>query len=182
MFQLDQFIADCRAALTADRSHALVRDVVRGAVADPAGLIKALGEPQGAGLYRLYHAAELTILNLVWGPGMALEPHDHRMWAVIGIYSGCEDNVFWRRRRDGSGRIEAAGAKTLSTGDVEPLGKNVIHSVINPTSRLTCAIHVYGGDFFEAERSQWDPETLLEGRYDAEQVARRFEASNSATR
>jgi hypothetical protein len=29
----------------------------------------------------------------------------------------------------------------------------------------TGAIHVYGGDFFGAERSEWDPETLKEGRY-----------------
>ena len=30
--------------------------------------------------------------------------------------------------------------------------------------RLTGAIHIYGGDFFAAERSEWDPETLKEGR------------------
>ena len=48
--------------------------------------------------------------------------------------------------------------------DAEPLGDNIIHSVTNPIPRLTGAIHVYGGDFFAAERSEWDPETLQEGR------------------
>ena len=179
MFELEQFIADCRSALAEDASHKLVREVVKRAVADPACVIKAVGEPQRAGLRTLYHAPDLTILDLVWGPGMILQPHDHRMWAVIGIYTGREDNIFWRRLPDGGGRIEAAGAMSLSVGDAEPLGWNIIHSVANPIPRLTGALHVYGGDFFGAERSEWDPETLAEGRFDAERVARQFEASNS---
>lgn len=60
----------------------------------------------------------------------------------------------------------------------EPLGRNIIHSVTNPLSRLTGAIHVYGGDFYAAERSQWDPETLLEGPFDFEASACRFEEAN----
>ena len=44
-----------------------------------------------------------------------------------------------------------------------PLGQDIIHSVTNPIPRLTGAIHVYGGDFFAIERSEWDPETLAEG-------------------
>ena len=39
--------------------------------------------------------------------------------------------------------------------------------------RLTGAIHVYGGDFF-ALRSEWDPETLPEGRFDVERARRMF--------
>jgi hypothetical protein len=54
--------------------------------------------------------------------------------------------------------------------------------VTNPIPRLTAAIHVYGGDFFAAERSEWDPETLLEGRYDAERTMRRFEAANEMSK
>ena len=38
MFDLDQFIADCRGALAADKSHKHVRDVVARAVADPAAV------------------------------------------------------------------------------------------------------------------------------------------------
>ena len=97
MFDLDQFIADCRAALAADRSHKLVREVVARAVSDPAAVLRALGEPKRAGLHKLYQSTELTILNIVWAPYMTLVPHNHHMWAVIGIYTGREDNIFWRR-------------------------------------------------------------------------------------
>jgi predicted metal-dependent enzyme (double-stranded beta helix superfamily) len=94
---------------------------------------------------------------------MTLLPHNHQMWAVIGIYTGREDNIFWRRV-DGSSKVEAAGAKALAERDAVPLGQEVIHSVNNPIPRLTGAIHVYGGDFFGVARSEWDAETLLEQR------------------
>jgi len=103
------------------------------------------------------------------------------MWAVIGIYTGREDNIFWRRIPGGQGgRVEAAGAKALCERDAEPLGHNIIHSVTNPIPRLTGAIHVYGGDFFRpGRRSEWDPETLLEEPWDAERAVRRFEEANA---
>jgi hypothetical protein len=44
------------------------------------------------------------------------------------------------------------------------------------------AVHVYGGDFFGAERSEWDPETLQEGRYDAAKTMRLFEEANALYR
>jgi predicted metal-dependent enzyme (double-stranded beta helix superfamily) len=60
------------------------------------------------------------------------------------------------------------------------LGKDIIHSVTNPLARLTGAIHVYAGDFFAAERSEWDPETLAEHPYDVAHTMRLFEESNAA--
>jgi predicted metal-dependent enzyme (double-stranded beta helix superfamily) len=175
MFDLDQFIAECGDA----RSNPMaVREVVARAVAEPEALIKALGEPRRAGVQGLYRSPELTVLNLVWGPGMSVMPHNHEMWAVIGIYSGREDNIFWRRLPDGKGRIEAAGAKSLCDRDVQPLGRDIIHSVLNPIRRLTGAIHVYGGDFIAAQRSEWDPEALIEQPYNLEKTLALFEESN----
>jgi len=179
MFSLDSFIADCRAAHAADSSHKLVREVVARAVREPSGVLARLGKPTRAALQKLYHSSELTILNVVWGPMMTIPPHDHDMWAVIGVYTGREDNIFWRRvRGDPRGRIEAAGARDLGAGDAEPLGPDIVHSVTNPIPRLTAAIHVYGGDFFAAERREWDPESLLEGRFDSGRAVRRFEEAN----
>ena len=75
--------------------------------------------------------------------------------------------------------MEAAGAKALCVRDAEPLGHNIIHSVTNPIPRLTGAIHVYGGDFFKVERSEWDPESLLEQPYDTKRTIQRFEDANA---
>jgi predicted metal-dependent enzyme (double-stranded beta helix superfamily) len=180
VFDLDHLIAECRAAVSHDASHKSVREIVARAVSEPAAVIAGLGAPTRAGVQKLYSSAELTILNVVWGPGMTIMPHNHLMWAVIGIYTGREDNIFWRRLpgEDG-GRIEAAGAKSLGERDVEPLGRDIIHTVTNPLPRLTGAIHVYGGDFFAAVRSEWDPETLLERPYDVEKNLQLFERANA---
>jgi len=83
-------------------------------------------------------------------------------------------------RGAGGGKLEAAGAKALSERDAEPLGDNIIHSVTNPIRRFTGALHVYGGDFFGAQRSEWDPETLLEERYNLERAMRQFEEANGS--
>jgi hypothetical protein len=48
MFDLEQFIAECRTALAADPSHRLVREVVARAVSEPAGVLRGLGEPARA--------------------------------------------------------------------------------------------------------------------------------------
>ncbi len=179
MFDTEQFIDDCLSAL-ADSCQKAVREVVARAVSDPAAVIKGLGAPERGGLQTLYNTKDLTVLNLTWAPRMMLPPHDHKMWAVIGIYTGREDNVFWRRIEDENGsRLEAAGAKALGEKDVAPLGQDIVHSVTNPIPRLTGAIHVYGGDFFADGRSQWDPETLREQPYDVEHTLRLFEEANA---
>jgi predicted metal-dependent enzyme (double-stranded beta helix superfamily) len=180
MFDLDRFIAECRAAVSLDPSHKSVREIVVRAVSEPAAVVAGFGAPARAEVQRLYSSPELTILNVIWGPRMTIMPHNHLMWAVIGIYTGREDNIFWRRLPDeDGGRIEAAGAKSLGERDVEPLGRDIIHTVTNPLPRFTGAIHAYGGDFFAASRSEWDPETLLEQRFDMEKNLRLFEQANA---
>jgi len=179
MFEPERFVSDCRTAFAQDPTHKTVREVLARAVSTPMAVLKGLGEPKRAEIKELFHSKALTILNVVWAPGMMVMPHNHRMWAVIGIYTGREDNVFWRRLKGTPNKIEAAGAKALSAMDAEPLGADIIHSVINPIDKLTGAIHIYGGDFFAAERSEWDSLTLLEHRSDGERTRRVFEEANA---
>jgi predicted metal-dependent enzyme (double-stranded beta helix superfamily) len=100
------------------------------------------------------------------------------MWAAIGVYTGREDNILWRRIPDApDGRIEAAGAKALCQRNTLPLGPDIIHSVNNPIGRLTGAIHVYG-DFFDVPRSEWDPERLTEQPRDVQRTLALFGDNN----
>ena len=179
MFELDQFVSDCRAALHADMPQIAVQDVVRRAVSTPGDVLKAIGEPQRAEMQTLYRSDDLTILNVIWAPWMNLLPHNHQMWAIVGLYTGREDNIFWRRVPGSNGLVEAAGARALREKDAEPLGRDIIHSVSNPIPKLTGALHVYGGDFFGVPRSEWDAETLLEQQCNGEKMARRFEEANA---
>jgi predicted metal-dependent enzyme (double-stranded beta helix superfamily) len=101
------------------------------------------------------------------------------MWALIGIYTGREDNIFWRRTE---GRLEAYGAECLFEGDVAVLPSTAIHSVTNPLDRFTGGLHIYGGDFFATTRSQWDPETLVEEPSDGDVIRGIFERENERMR
>jgi predicted metal-dependent enzyme (double-stranded beta helix superfamily) len=175
MFDREQFTADCRSALDGERGARNVRDVVAKAVADPQAVIRGLGEPKQGGIEVMHRSPELTIINVLWPPHMVVMPHNHNLWAVIGVYGGREDNIFWRRLPEASSSgIEAAGAKALCTRDAVALGPEVIHSVVNPITKVTGAIHVYGGDFFAVQRSEWDPESLQERPYDMKKLLRMF--------
>ena len=128
MFQKDRFLEDCKSAV--GEGQKAIRDLVMEAVADPTGIVSELGEPTKAGVHSLYQANDLTVINFVWAPCMTLLPHNHNMFAVIGIYSGREDNMFWRRIDDGAGsgtgpRIEAAGADSMGQGQVATLGWDI---------------------------------------------------------
>lgn len=179
MFDLDRFKADCSAAASRGGALQAIRDIVAKAVEDPHAVLKALGDPVRSEVKTLHRSSELTILNVVWGPRMTVMPHNHEMWAVIGIYTGREDNILWRRVPGAAnGLIEAAGAKAVRERDAFPLGPDIIHSVTNPIGRLTGALHVYGGDFFAVPRKEWDPEHLTEGPYDVQKALQLFEESN----
>lgn len=169
MFDVDEFVTDCRAAL-AERHPALAaKEVLERALARPSEVDAALGAPERGGIITLHSSKELTVLQVVWPPRVALYPHEHRMWATNGIYGGREDNTFYRRIPHG---IVASGGKELDIGQSVVLGSDAIHSVANPRASYTAAIHVYGGDYFATPRSQWDPETLAEQPFDVEHLKR----------
>jgi len=132
-FDLEAFIEECRGAVKAPGAQKAVHEIVGRAVANPRAVIERLGEPAAGGIQKVYHAPDLTILNIVWAPKMTLLPHDHRMWAVIGIYGGREDNIFWKRVPDSpQGRVEAVSSKAISERDAIMLGPDLVHSVTNP--------------------------------------------------
>jgi len=184
VFDIDTFLGDCEAALAEPDPRLAVRDLLDRALADPGQVAEAL-PPVRAGITRLHVSDTLTVLQFVWGPHMTLGPHDHRMWAVTGIYTGGEDNTFFRRSADDvaagapAGSIVESGGRSLRPGDVAVLGREAVHAVHNPTSEYAGAIHVYGGDFFGAARSEWDGPPYVEQPFDLDRVLALFEASNA---
>jgi predicted metal-dependent enzyme (double-stranded beta helix superfamily) len=177
VFDLDAFLADCRDAAAETEPRRATRELLTRTVARSDAVADAL-RPKEAGITLLHHAPDLTVLHVVWAPHMELYPHDHRMWAVIGVYSGQEDNTFFRRSGPDRRAIVETGGKELATGGVVALGDDTIHAVTNPTDRLTGAIHVYGGDFVNEPRSQWDPGTREERSYNMQATLEQFAEAN----
>ena len=115
MFDLDQLIADCRAALAADLSHKLVREVVAKAVSDPTAVLRALGEPKRAQLQKLYQAQEKK----------------HRHQGSIGSF-------YVRPQFRGRGVGDA-----LMKAALEEAAKRVEHVTLTVTASNLCAVRLY---------------------------------------
>jgi predicted metal-dependent enzyme (double-stranded beta helix superfamily) len=173
---VEDIVARCQSALADHTPVLAVRDVLDELIADPARLEQVLGPVEAGGISTLHNDADLTVLRVAWTPGMALYPHEHRMWAAIGMYGGQEDNAFFRRAPGG---LEPAGGRELRSGEVLVLGDDAVHSVANSRREFAVALHVYGGDFFSVERSEWDGETYEERPRDLARTTRLFEEANA---
>ena len=155
MGAIDEFVAQCSSAVKEDRGPGAAKEVVERAVRDRQ-LLQEL--PLEANVKVLHNAENLTILHVVMaerpvGAGRPI-PHNHLMWALIGVTHGSEENEFFRRS-DRS--IEPSGrGRVIGEGEVLMMGDDTIHSVKNPSSeRLSSALHVYGGNLIAAEKTMW---------------------------
>jgi predicted metal-dependent enzyme (double-stranded beta helix superfamily) len=175
MFDTEAFVASCIAARAESEPRLAIKEILSAAMARPAELSAAL-PPERARVTTLHVSDDLTVINVVWAPRMSFNPHDHRMWAAIGLYTGGEDNAFFRR--DGRTLVESGG-KALRPRDVCLLGADAVHAVTNSTSEYAGAIHVYGGNFFTTSRSEWMGTPYEEQPYDVERTLAYFEAANA---
>ena len=172
MFDLDGFIEDCLRLSRGEHAPKRVLERMREALADPEAIKQAvapLDAKVGVLDAPLYRSGELTVLNVTLRPGVLSIPHDHRMWAVIGIYGGEEANTFFRRGEKG---LEESNHRTCVAGDAILLGADVVHAIENPRAEPTLGLHVYGGDLLGAERSMWDPHSGEERPYEVQQFYR----------
>jgi predicted metal-dependent enzyme (double-stranded beta helix superfamily) len=172
---VDTIVERLRAANAEHTPPLAVRDVLDEVLAT-GELERLLPEVTEGGLTTLYNARDLTVLRVAWTPGIRMVPHDHKVWAVIGMYGGVEDNAFYRR--DPERGLAESGGRQVHAGEVLVLGDDTIHSVANTRNEYAVAIHVYGNDFFAPGRVEWDFETYTERPRDAEGIRRTFTEAN----
>ena len=167
MFDVDAFIGECQTALGESTPMLAIKEIVDRAVAEPDAVATALHAKPGAVV--LHRRDDLTVLSIVV-PARSRPslPHDHRMWAVIGVYQGQEDNQFFRRN---DGGLVESGGRSLGVSDTLAMGDGTIHTVRNPLEHgALAALHVYGGDLIGADRSMWTGPDYDEQRYDDTKV------------
>jgi predicted metal-dependent enzyme (double-stranded beta helix superfamily) len=179
MFTVESFVAECLAAAEAGRGA--VRDVVQRTMADTDAIIRTLGMPKLSAAKPLHQSDRLTILHITWPASYTQVPHNHLVWAEIGVYSGREDHILWRHAApNGKREIEVVGAASLAAGSCWSLEADAIHSVNNPLDRATGSLHVYGGPLAEGPpRRMWDGETLKEMPLDPTRDIRSEESYNA---
>jgi len=158
MSDLDNFVVACEALLDEPDVAERVAEAMRPLVAASASLSAAVEEIREApGRAAMVHRTDrLTVLGLEIAAGFVSPPHDHRLWSVVGVYEGDEDNVFYERIDTG---IEKTGEGVLHEGDCLALPANAVHRIANTGASPMRALHVYGGDLIATARSQWDDVT-----------------------
>lgn len=110
----------------------------------------------------IYRDQNITIARVKIDKGFQFPPHNHRVWAVIGVDQGEEENIFFKK--DEEHGLKEVGRKRIRAGEVMSLDKDIIHSMQNAFEGYTYGIHIYGGDFLSnwQERKRWDPDTFEE--------------------
>jgi predicted metal-dependent enzyme (double-stranded beta helix superfamily) len=149
---LDELVAQCAAAAEEDDAAAAVREVVQRAVQDDPFRISDLPRDR-TGIVTLHSQPGLVVQHVVIPPGAGAPPHDHRVWATVGVYAGQEDNALFSVR---DGRLTPIGGRQLPAGSVLALSADDVHAVTNPRDGYTAALHVYGGDLDAQSRTTWD--------------------------
>jgi predicted metal-dependent enzyme (double-stranded beta helix superfamily) len=150
---IGELIEACREVAGGDSPTREVADVVA-AFLDQPNVPGLLGGGDRSTYEALYRGEDALVLHGVVPPTPApVAPHDHRMWAVIGVYQGLEHNQLFVR--DEGGGLETADRFTVAAGEVRILDPATIHSVQAGADRYLGAIHVYGGDLFGTPRSTW---------------------------
>jgi len=106
----------------------------------------------------LHQSPDLTVLQVILSGCFRSPPHNHLVWAVIGMYEGSEKNIFYRKEEE---HLLEDSVKYVSAPEVIMLAPDTIHGISNPSPQRSYALHVYGGAFSNPARSLWNPFTLL---------------------
>ena len=107
-YSLDQFTAECRAALKADAGpagHDQVRGNLEKLLADADFVAAECGPGAEPGIRTLHRDAEcdFNVLVHIYEAGKKGPPHDHgASWACYGQAAEWTDMTIWQRKDDGS--------------------------------------------------------------------------------
>jgi predicted metal-dependent enzyme (double-stranded beta helix superfamily) len=114
MFDLQKFVDACRAALNDPRPAERVETLVKEAISGPAAVRDAIEnaanvEGQGPVTFGCRDSS-LSVVDVATPPGLKSPAHNHKMWAVIGVYDGQEHNRFYRYE---DGELQEKGERLL---------------------------------------------------------------------
>jgi hypothetical protein len=163
-YDLDRFIADCRAVLSRDSGPA-AREAVRVSLerllANQEFVRQYCGENVPRGLKVLYEDAKLgfQILAHINDKARKSPPHDHgASWAIYGQATHHTDMIEWERIDDGTdpngAKLKPAKTYRLMPGHAGIYQDGKIHSIEYPDNALF--IRVTGTNLDNIQRVRFD--------------------------
>ena len=161
-YELDQFIADCRATLARDPGIAgreQVRLNLEKLLANPDFISKYAGDDQPRGLKVLYEDPKLgfQVLAHINDKARVSPPHDHgESWAIYGQATKYTDMIEWERFAGDGKHAELKEVKRyrLSPGQAGIYQDGAIHSIDYPDNARF--IRVTGTNLDKINRVRFD--------------------------
>lgn len=166
-YTLDQFAADCRAALLKDAGRAgreRVRQFIEKACADRDFIVRHLGPDVDAERTILYEDPDLhfCILGHVYKDAKISAPHDHGpSWAIYGQATGETEMTDWQlveKPTDGKpGKVAKVRTYKMTPGMAHLYGEGDLHSPRREAE--TRLIRIEGIDLTKVKRDKYEPST-----------------------
>jgi predicted metal-dependent enzyme (double-stranded beta helix superfamily) len=166
-YDLDQFIADCRTALTRDPGPAgreEVRVRLEKLLSNQEFVREYCGEEAPRGLKVLYEDPKLgfQVLSHIMGKARVSPPHDHgASWAIYGQATTYTDMTEWAREDDGKdpkhAKLKPVKKYRLNPGQAGIYQDGAIHSIDYPDNARF--VRVTGTDLDKIERIKIDLKT-----------------------
>lgn len=178
-FDPDAFVQSCIDALCECNPADAVRELVQRAVSEPRSLELACPVPvdlSDDGV--IYVSDEIRVRHAIFPRRFQTGIHDHSVEAVIGVWSGYEDNHLFEETLGG---LRSLGPRRVGTGDVLVLGADAIHDVHTPPTTWSAAPHVNLGNISTASRKAWQSADSPASVFDGEQQERRWNEVALAT-
>ena len=174
IFDVKQFVSECRDAASArdavTATRAVVREAVRGLASEAIALppLDSIYARHGGGLLlghdrTLFEDDTVTVVIVETEPGHLQPPHDHAMCAVIGVFEGGERNRFYRRTGN---QARLATRRVVRPAEVIALRERTVHAISADAGERCRALHVYLGPLASRPRSLFHPETGIEEPFD----------------
>lgn len=151
----EAFVKAAREAASAPEPSKSVRALLEATLKDPQTLAKEIPS-QAEDEILLFEDDTVSIWSCRFTPATVLPPHEHKMSVHIGVVSGCEKNIMFRREE---GALSHAATKLVKAGDILSLGPDGIHAVTAGGTIPSHALHIYLGPLTQTDRSLFDWET-----------------------
>ena len=167
-YTLEQFSADCRAALQKDPGpggRERVRKCVEKACADAGFVAKHFGPGSSGDRTILYEDPDLRfcICAHIYKGAKGSSPHDHGpSWAIYGQAKGVTEMTDWRcvKKPAGGqpGKVEKAKTYKLTPGTAHLYNEGDLHSPRRDGD--TCLIRIEGQNLINVKRDKYEVATV----------------------
>lgn len=101
----------------------------------------------------LFEDNTVSIWSCRFDPEFVMPPHEHKMEVHIGVVSGQEKNIMFRREDRALKHVKSV---IVNSGDILSIGADALHAVTASGDTHSHALHVYLGPLTKVKRDLFD--------------------------